>query len=100
MTPLNCIADCAFVAPGTAFPLVHPSEQEWITEGMSLGISGLLCSMFFLRVELDIRIDPFHRLGVACVFAGALFSARPRSLVASSLVHETTEAKCQNCGCN
>uniref|UniRef100_A0A453QX97 Uncharacterized protein n=1 Tax=Aegilops tauschii subsp. strangulata TaxID=200361 RepID=A0A453QX97_AEGTS len=36
-------------------------------------------------------MHPFHMLGVAGVFSGSLFSAMYGSLVASSLIRETTE---------
>jgi photosystem II P680 reaction center D1 protein len=43
-------------------------------------------------------MHPFHQLGVAGVFGGALFSAMHGSLVTSSLVRETTEIESQNYG--
>ena len=43
-------------------------------------------------------MHPFHMLGVAGVFGGALFSAMHGSLVTSSLVRETTEQESHNKG--
>ena len=43
-------------------------------------------------------MHPFHMLGVAGVFGGALFSAMHGSLVTSSLIRETTEEVSQNYG--
>jgi photosystem II P680 reaction center D1 protein len=43
-------------------------------------------------------MSPFHMLGVAGVFGGALISATHGSLVTSSIVRETTETESQNYG--
>ncbi len=43
-------------------------------------------------------MSPFHMIGVAGVFGGALISATHGSLVTSSLVRETTENESQNYG--
>ena len=43
-------------------------------------------------------MHPFHMMGVAGVFGGALFSAMHGSLVTSSLVRETSEDMSQNYG--
>lgn len=54
--------------------------------------------MLVLQAEHNVLMHPFHMLGVAGVFGGALFSAMHGSLVTSSLVRETTEIESQNGG--
>ena len=54
--------------------------------------------MIVFTAEHNILMHPFHMLGVAGVFGGALFSAMHGSLVTSSLVRETSEEESQNCG--
>ena len=54
--------------------------------------------MLVFQAEHSILMHPFHMLGVAGVFGGALFSAMHGSLVTSSLVRETTETVSQNYG--
>jgi len=58
---------------------------------MMLGISGTFNFTIVFLLEHNILMHPFHMLGVAGVFGGALFSAMHGSLVTSSLVRETTE---------
>ena len=60
---------------------------------MPLGISGTFNFMFVFQAEHNILMHPFHMLGVAGVFGGALFAAMHGSLVTSSLVKETTEQR-------
>ncbi|MBD2742066.1 photosystem II q(b) protein, partial [Coleofasciculus sp. FACHB-1120] len=62
------------------------------------GISGTFNFMIVFQAEHNILMHPFHQLGVAGVFGGALFSAMHGSLVTSSLVRETTETESQNYG--
>jgi len=50
------------------------------------------------QAEHNILMHPFHMLGVAGVFGGALFSAMHGSLVTSSLIRETTEDMSHNNG--
>lgn len=47
---------------------------------------------------MNILFSPFHMIGVAGVFGGALICATHGSLVTSSLVRETTETESQNYG--
>jgi photosystem II P680 reaction center D1 protein len=65
---------------------------------MPLGISGTFNFMLVFQAEHNILMHPFHMLGVAGVFGGALFSAMHGSLVTSSLVRETTENESHNKG--
>ena len=54
--------------------------------------------MFVFQAEHNILMHPFHMLGVAGVFGGALFAAMHGSLVTSSLIKETTDIESQNYG--
>jgi photosystem II P680 reaction center D1 protein len=65
---------------------------------MPLGISGTFNYMLVFQAEHNILMHPFHMLGVAGVFGGALFSAMHGSLVTSSLIRETTEQESHNNG--
>jgi hypothetical protein len=79
------------VSAACAVFLVYPIGQGSFSDGMPLGISGTFNFMFVFQAEHNILMHPFHMLGVAGVFGGALFSAMHGSLVTSSLVRETTE---------
>ena len=67
---------------------------------------GCYASWNFWDIQLHARVPsgaqhsyaPFHMLGVAGVFGGALFSAMHGSLVTSSLIRETTEEISHNYG--
>lgn len=98
MRPWICIAYSAPVAAATAVLLVYSIGQGSFSDGMPLGISGTFNFMFVLQAEHNVLMHPFHMLGVAGVFGGALFSAMHGSLVTSSLVRETTETESQNYG--
>jgi photosystem II P680 reaction center D1 protein len=65
---------------------------------MPLGISGTFNFMFVFQAEHNILMHPFHMLGVAGVFGGALFAAMHGSLVTSSIIKETTDDVSQNYG--
>ena len=96
MRPWICVAYSAPVAAATAVFLIYPIGQGSFSDGMPLGISGTFNFMFVFQAEHNILMHPFHMLGVAGVFGGALFSAMHGSLVTSSLVRETTEIRvCQ-----
>ena len=71
--------------------------REWELS-YRLGISGTFNFMLALQAEHNVLMHPFHMLGVAGVFGGALFSAMHGSLVTSSLVRETTETESQKRG--
>jgi photosystem II P680 reaction center D1 protein len=53
--------------------------------------------MLVIHAEHNILMHPFHQLGEAGVFGGALFSAMHGSLT-SSLIRETSEEESQNLG--
>ncbi|MFN7629800.1 MAG: photosystem II q(b) protein, partial [Cyanobacteriota bacterium] len=96
MRPWICVAYSAPVAAATAVFLIYPFGQGSFSDGMPLGISGTFNYMLVFQAEPNILMHPFHRLGVAGVFGGSLFSAMHGSLVTSSLVRETTESETQN----
>ena len=98
MRPWICVAYSAPVAAATAVFLIYPIGQGSFSDGMPLGISGTFNFMLVFQAEHNILMHPFHMLGVAGVFGGALFSAMHGSLVTSSLVRETTESESQNYG--
>ena len=98
MRPWICVAYSAPVSAATAVFLIYPLGQGSFSDGMPLGISGTFNFMLVFQAEHNILMHPFHMLGVAGVFGGALFSAMHGSLVTSSLVRETTEAESQNYG--
>jgi photosystem II P680 reaction center D1 protein len=93
MRPWIAVAYSAPVAAATAVFLIYPIGQGSFSDGMPLGISGTFNFMFVFQAEHNILMHPFHQLGVAGVFGGALFSAMHGSLVTSSLVRETTETE-------
>jgi photosystem II P680 reaction center D1 protein len=98
MRPWIAVAYSAPVAAATAVFLIYPIGQGSFSDGMPLGISGTFNFMFVFQAEHNILMHPFHQLGVAGVFGGALFSAMHGSLVTSSLVRETSEIESQNYG--
>ena len=98
MRPWISVAYSAPVAAAAAVFLVYPFGQGSFSDGMPLGISGTFNFMLVFQAEHNILMHPFHMLGVAGVFGGALFSAMHGSLVTSSLVRETTENESHNNG--
>lgn len=98
MRPWIPVAYSAPVAAATSVLLIYPIGQGSFSDGLMLGISGTFNFMIVFTAEHNILMHPFHMIGVAGVFGGALFSAMHGSLVTSSLVRETTEAESQNYG--
>ncbi|NEZ58730.1 photosystem II q(b) protein [Leptolyngbyaceae cyanobacterium CCMR0082] len=98
MRPWICVAYSAPVAAATAVFLIYPIGQGSFSDGMPLGISGTFNFMLVFQAEHNILMHPFHMMGVAGVFGGALISSMHGSLVTSSLVRETTEIESQNYG--
>ncbi len=98
MRPWISVAYSAPVAAATSVLLIYPIGQGSFSDGLMLGVSGTFNFMIVFTAEHNILMHPFHMLGVAGVFGGALFSAMHGSLVTSSLVRETTEVESQNYG--
>ncbi|HEY9851976.1 MAG TPA: photosystem II q(b) protein [Leptolyngbyaceae cyanobacterium] len=98
MRPWIAVAFSAPVAAATAVLLVYPIGQGSFSDGLMLGISGTFNFMIVFQAEHNILMHPFHMLGVAGVFGGALFAAMHGSLVTSSLIRETTEDESANYG--
>ncbi|MFP4009653.1 MAG: photosystem II q(b) protein [Spirulinaceae cyanobacterium] len=98
MRPWISVAFSAPVAAATAVLLVYPIGQGSFSDGLMLGISGTFNFMIVFQAEHNILMHPFHMMGVAGVFGGALFAAMHGSLVTSSLVRETTEYESANAG--
>ncbi|MCF4969722.1 photosystem II q(b) protein [Nostoc sp. CMAA1605] len=98
MRPWIPVAFSAPVAAATAVLLIYPIGQGSFSDGMMLGISGTFNFMIVFSPEHNILMHPFHMIGVAGVFGGALFSAMHGSLVTSTLVRETSEVESANIG--
>jgi len=98
MRPWIFVAYMAPVSAACAVFLIYPVGQGSFSDAMPLGISGTFNYMIVFTAEHNILMNPFHMLGVAGVFGGALFSAMHGSLVTSSIVRETTENESQNYG--
>lgn len=98
MRPWISIAFSAPVSAATAVLLMYPIGQGSFSDGLMLGISGTFNFMLVFSPEHNVLMHPFHMLGVAGVFGGALFSAMHGSLVTSSLIRESTEDESLNTG--
>ena len=98
MRPWIAVAFSAPVTAATAVLLVYPIGQGSFSEGMPLGISGTFHFMLTLQSRHNILMHPFHMLGVAGIFGGALLSALHGSLVTASLIRETSEVESANVG--
>ena len=98
MRPWIFLAYMAPVSAAFAVFFIYPIGQGSFSDGMPLGISGTFNFQLVFQAEHNILMNPFHMLGVAGVFGGALFSAMHGSLVTSSIVRETTEQVSQNYG--
>lgn len=98
MRPWIAVAFSAPVAAATAVLLVYPIGQGSFSEGMPLGISGTFHFMLALQAQHNVLMHPFHMLGVAGIFGGALLSSLHGSLVTASLVRETSEKESANVG--
>jgi photosystem II P680 reaction center D1 protein len=98
MRPWIFVAFSAPVAAATAVFITYPIGQGSFSDGMPLGISGTFNFMLVFQAEHNILMHPFHILGVAGVFGGALFSAMHGSLVTSSLLAETSGDSSLNAG--
>jgi photosystem II P680 reaction center D1 protein len=98
MRPWIAVAFSAPVAAATAVLLVYPVGQGSFSEGMPLGVSGTFHFMLALQAQHNVLMHPFHMIGVAGIFGGALLSALHGSLVTSSLVRETAEQESVNAG--
>ncbi|ARV59254.1 Photosystem Q(B) protein 1 [Nostocales cyanobacterium HT-58-2] len=84
----------AFSAPAmatTAVLLIYPIGQGSFSDGLPLGIAGTFHFMMAFQADHNILMHPFHMLGVAGVFGGALFSTLHGSLVSSTIFRLTNE---------
>jgi photosystem II P680 reaction center D1 protein len=96
MRPWIAVAFSAPVAAATAVLLVYPIGQGSFSDGLPLGIAGTFHFMLAFQADHNILMHPFHMLGVAGVFGGALLSVLHGSLVASTLIRTTTEGESLN----
>uniref|UniRef100_UPI003001FB8B photosystem II reaction center protein D1 n=1 Tax=Cephaleuros diffusus TaxID=1519597 RepID=UPI003001FB8B len=81
MRPWIAVAYSAPVAAATAVFVIYPIGQGSFSDGMPLGTFNF---MLVFQAEHNILMHPFHMLGVAGVFGGALFSAMHGSLQESA----------------
>jgi len=100
MRPWIFVAFSAPLVAATAVFVFYPIGQGSFSDGMPLGISGTFNFMLVFQAEHNILMHPFHVMGVAGVFGGALFSAMHGSLVTSSLLAETAGEVSMNVGYN
>lgn len=98
MRPWIAVAFSAPAAAATAVLLVYPIGQGSFADGLPLGIAGTFNFMLAVQADHNILMHPFHMLGVAGVFGGALLSALHGSLVASTLIRQTQENESVNAG--
>lgn len=98
MRPWIAIAYSAPVSAATAVLLVYPIGQGSFSEGLPLGISGTFHFMLGFQADHNILMHPFHMIGVAGIFAGALLASLHGSLVSSSLIRETSNQESINAG--
>lgn len=96
--PWICVAYSAPAIAATSVLFIYPYGQGSWSDALPLGISGTFNFMFVLQAEHNVLMSPFHMLGVAGVFGGALISSVHGSLVTSSLIRETTENESLNYG--
>jgi photosystem II P680 reaction center D1 protein len=98
MRPWIAVAFSAPVAAATAVLLIYPIGHGSFSEGLPLGIAGTFHFMLGVQAYHNILMHPFHMLGVAGIFSGALLSALHGSLVTASLVRATSETESANAG--
>jgi photosystem II P680 reaction center D1 protein len=89
--PWIAVAFSAPAAAATAVLLVYPIGQGSFSDGLPLGIAGTFHFMLAFQADHNILMHPFHMLGVAGIFGGALFSALHGSLVTSALFRSDDE---------
>ncbi|MDZ8242375.1 MAG: Photosystem Q(B) protein 1 [Nostoc sp. ChiQUE01a] len=98
MRPWTAIAYSAPVIAATSVLLVYPIGQGSFSDGLPLGIAGTFHFMLAFQGDHNILMHPFHMLGVAGVFGGALLSSLHGSLVTSTLIRNTNENESTNAG--
>jgi photosystem II P680 reaction center D1 protein len=96
--PWIAFAFSAPVAAATAVLLVYPIGQGSFSDGLPLGIAGTFHFMLAFQADHNILMHPFHMLGVAGVFGGALLSSLHGSLVTSTLIRQSKEDESINAG--
>ncbi|QHG14924.1 Photosystem Q(B) protein 1 [Nostoc sp. ATCC 53789] len=92
------IAYSAPVIAATSVLLVYPIGQGSFSDGLPLGITGTFHFMLAFQGDHNILMHPFHMLGVAGIFSGALFSSLHGSLVTSTLIRKTDDNESINAG--
>ncbi|RMF26714.1 MAG: Photosystem Q(B) protein 1 [Cyanobacteria bacterium J083] len=98
LRPWIAIAFSAPVAAATSVLLVYPVGQGSFSEGLPLGISGTFHFMLAFQANHNILMHPFHMLGVAGVFGGALLASLHGSLVTSTIIGVTSAEESASLG--
>lgn len=98
MRPWAFLALSAPISAITAVMLVYPIGQGSFSEGLPLGISGTFHFMLAFQAHHNILMHPFHMLGVAGIFGGALLSSLYGSIATSTIVRQTTDTESVNAG--
>ncbi|BAY11897.1 Photosystem Q(B) protein 1 [Calothrix sp. NIES-2098] len=98
LRPWLAVAFSAPVAAATAVLLVYPIGQGSFSDGLPLGIAGTFHFMLAFQGDHNILMHPFHMLGVAGIFGGALLSSLHGSLVTSTLFRKTQEDETPSAG--
>ena len=80
MRPFIAVAYSAPAIAATSVLFIYPFGQGSWSDALPLGISGTFNFMIVLQAEHNVLMSPFHMLGVAGVFGGALFAAMHREL--------------------
>jgi photosystem II P680 reaction center D1 protein len=96
--PWLAVAFSAPVAAATAVLLIYPIGQGSFSDGLPLGIAGTFHFMLAFQADHNILMHPFHMLGVAGIFGGALLSALHGSLVVSTVFRVSDEKESINAG--
>jgi photosystem II P680 reaction center D1 protein len=98
MRPWIATAFSAPVAAATSVLLIYPIGQGSFSDGLPLGIAGTFHFMMAFQADHNILMHPFHMLGVAGVFGGALLAVLHGSLVTSTLIRKTGKNETPNKG--
>ncbi|MBO3460086.1 Photosystem Q(B) protein 1 [Aetokthonos hydrillicola Thurmond2011] len=88
LRPWIAVAFSAPAAAATAVLLIYPIGQGSFSDGLPLGIAGTFHFMMAFQADHNVLMHPFHMLGVAGVFGGALLSVLHGSLVTSTFIRK------------
>jgi photosystem II P680 reaction center D1 protein len=98
MRPWMAFAFSGPAIAATAVFLVYPIGQGSFSDGLPLGIAGTFHFMLAFQADHNILMHPFHMVGVAGIFGGALLASLHGSLVTSTLLRTTSESESPSLG--